>query len=207
MKALILLILLGFVGCVQPKSERNITFNMPQEDLEVLKKHCEEINSHGDILALLREIKNDTQKVLRIMENPDYESRSELTLLAEQISERSQKVSLLSRAEWTTERWEHEIAWRIDEEDFKKSIGTFFRNGFAILDAKVDSIYLMGQLNKKILTHMSIEHQENLVVIKYKGIGSSLELCQLQKTLLVILDIHARSLNQHKHHFFNLHVR
>lgn len=206
--AVYILLLCPFLfGCLKPKSERNLSFNMDPSELSELKAHCEEINAHGDILQLLQEIKSDTKEALRILEMPGKGARIELSSLAASISEKSQRISHLSKEEWTTERWKHEVVWRIDEEDFTRSVGTFFENGLSILEAKIDSTYLMGQKRDDLISKFSIEKEGNLVLIKYRSLASSLELCQLQKTLLVVLDIYVRRVKAKRHHFFSLYVR
>jgi hypothetical protein len=208
MRSLPIILLMGLflLGCVNPKSERNINFIMEPSELIVLKAHCEEINSHGDILLLLQEIKRDSKEVLQILEVPGKGARAELSELAARISENSRRISHLSKSEWTTERWQQEVVWRIDEEDFSKSIGTYFDNGFSILNASIESLYLMGLPRDDLNSKFSIEHEGNVVLVKYKSLGSSLELCQLQKTLIVILDVYTRSVKARKHQYFSLNV-
>lgn len=206
MKILLLLSVLMLVGCVKPKSEMNVAFLMQPEEIKVLEGHCSDINANGDILQLLREIKHETSEALSIMENPGKGARIRLGELSDSISLKSEKITNLSKPEWTTERWNHEVIWRLGERDFK-GLGTRVRNGFQLLGAEIDSLYFMGQKNAHLAEKVTIVQGESDLEIKFKGMASSLELCQLQKTMFIVLDVNTRSLGNERHQYFSLFVR
>ena len=192
------MVCLFIFGCVHPKNEKNITFNMDPLEYKILQDHCEEINSHGDILKLLQEIKIDVQEVLSLMENPGKVTRNQISHLAEEIARKSQKVRSLSKSEWTTQRWDHEIVWRIDDQDF--------RNNFSLIEANLESIYFMGQERNDLTGKVKIIQERKLALVKYRSLGSSLEICQLQKTLILLMNVYVGNLNYKRHEFFSLNV-
>lgn len=208
MNFFILIICLCFLsyGCVQPKTESNVTFLMDPTEYNILQSHCEEINSQGDILSLLQEIKLDVQKVLRLLKSPGKSTRSQLSYLAEQIEVKSFKIQTLSKVEWSTEKWNHEIIWKIDEKDFGKWADRL-RESFIFGEAQIESIYFMGLKRDDLKGKMTFEYSDSGVLVKFKSLGSALELCQLQKTLIIVLDIHVENSNFKKHQLFSLNVR
>lgn len=197
---LLLISLVFLFGCIKNKPERNISFDMSQSEYEDLKKECAEISSNGDILVLLNEIKKDTRKIFKLLGVPNpTESKEEITILADGIADKSQKVITLSKHEWTMDRWKHEIKWRIDEGDFKKRS--------QILDQKVDSIYFMGEQRDDLKDKIFILKNGNNLMISLKKPGSALEICQLQKTLNIIVEVKLKSIKSIKKRYFNLNVQ
>jgi hypothetical protein len=204
------IIIIGLIffsyGCVQPKTERNVMFHMGPEEYSILQGHCEEMNLQGDILSLLQGIKLDVQEVLLLLKSPGKSTRIQLSNLAEQIEIKSFKIQSLSKVEWTTEKWNHEIVWKIDKEDFEMWAERF-RGNFIVREAQIESIYFMGLKRDDLIEKVTIEYGDTGVLVKFKSLGSSLELCQLQKTLIIVSDIHFENARFKRHQLFSLNVR
>lgn len=204
MNVLSFTMIIGFLltGCVRTKIESNIKFNMDTEEFKILQSQCEEINSHGDILSLYQEIKNEVREVLRLLENPLKGARFRINALAESIEQKSKKMRSLSKSEWTKARWDHEVIWRIDQDDYKNAFGHF---GLDQVD--LEGIYFMAEKRNDLTEKVFVEKTWNMALVKYKNLGSSLEICQLEKTLIIVLGVYTSSMNIKKHQFFSLTVR
>jgi hypothetical protein len=203
---LVLSVNLFLFGCIKNKTERNVVFNIDEAELNVLNSQCMEMESHGDIMVLFKDISRHTSSILKALENPTSKSQQLIHALAIQINNKSKLVSELSKTEWTTEKWDHEVVWRIDEADFKKTFGTHFQGGFEILNSSIKDVYFMGEQRDDLKDRLEIVKEGNLVLIKYKSKASSLEICQLEKTLIIVSEIKFRNIRQIQTHYFTLYL-
>ena len=205
---LVLIFSLALGGCYKTVTEKQLTLKMNQGEKEILQKECAEINSQGDIMKLLAEIKSDTNEVISILEGDNLESEeSRIELLADRIDQKTKLVLSLSRDSWVKERWDFEVKWLLDREDFKDLWGSHLKNGFQITRAKLQDAYLMGEKRSDLLDHVRLTRKGSRVEIFYQNRGSSLEICQLQKTLMIMAEVNYRNITNKNVRYFNLIVK
>lgn len=200
-----ILMFLLLTGCLKSRSETNASFEVSQDDLRVLKNHCEEIKQNGDILELLKAIKLNVDEVFRILdkENPD-QYVGQISILTGKVSELSKKVISLARDEWTISLWQHQIYWNITPIDF----GNRYMNmGFAMKSSFIHSIYLQGEKRDDLKNLVNLDTTQKKLTATYMGQGSSLELCQLQKTMVIIVGVKFKALGITRTQYFNLYVK
>ena len=204
----LLIILLSLTGCIKTKNESNSSFKMSKEELTILKSHCESIKNEGDIFALLKSIKSQTQRALLLTGEEHPENHvEEIKKIAEDIDDKTKRVLNLSKEEWTDLRWEHQVRWTINREDFKDLIGTRFKKGFRITESKIESIVLNGQRRNDLKSFIKVKPGYSTLELIYDNLGSSLELCQLQKTLVVTMKVSYRHIKNENVRYFNLTVK
>ncbi len=202
---LILTSFLLFSSCLRSKYESQTVFEMTDMDLETLKSECSEINLNGSILRLLKEVKSESRAVFNILENSNPEDHvGKITLLTNSVSEKSKKIISLAREDWTTPQWHQELRWEIDEFDLGNRLT---RMGLSIQGQFVDSIYLQGEKRDDLKGSIQLNFSNNKVHVSFRHIGSSLELCQLQETMSIIVGVKFRSLGITKTQYFNLYVK
>lgn len=196
------------VGCVRHKAEVQISKGNNAEEEQTISQHCSEIESQGDIFELLRLIKLNTDEVFGILERGNsLDQGEELSLLAKDIQEKSDKVIFLSRSEWTINQWEEKITWELDRRDFKSVLGKLFAGGFEILEPTIHSVYYQGQERNDLKEKLQLQSDSGSIVVTYHNRSSSLELCQLQKTMMIILEVKFRNLKWITTRYFNLYIR
>ena len=205
MKLLLLAMSLSMAGCYKTKSVKQIRFNMDAQDKEILMGQCEEMKSFGDINELLKEIKKDTKTLLSLLEDEDMlKNKSGISKLAERIDMNSKGVIALSKNEWIESRWDFEAEWVIDKEDFNDVVGTHIKKAFLIKDASLQKIYFHGEERIDLLNNITVTQKYNNVNIRYKNRGNSLELCQLHKTMMVLVNVKYRNITNINNRYFNL---
>lgn len=205
---LVLIFSLALGGCYKTVTEKQLTLKMNKEEKEILQKECTEINSQGDIMKLLAEIKRDTNEVIGILEGDNLEAEeSRIEILADRIDQKTKLVLSLSRDSWVKERWDFEVKWLLDREDFKDLWGSHLKNGFQITRAKLQDAYLMGEKRSDLLDHVRLTRRGSRVEIFYQNRGSSLEICQLQKTLMIMAEVNYRNITNKNVRYFNLIVK
>lgn len=181
---------------------------MNPEELKTLNAQCQEIKTEGDIYELLRSIKMETNRAFALLdeENPQ-EHADEVATIAESINQKTKRVLNLSKTEWTNSNWNHLVSWRINSEDFKDLIGTKFNKGFSILNAEIESVSIHGKKRNDLISKINLHKKYNLIDVNYENKSSSLDICQLEKTLVVTLRVDYRNIKNQSTRYFNLTVK
>jgi hypothetical protein len=200
-------VLINLSGCLKTKTSRQSSYGLSNTDKAEVQGICEAMEAHGDIWALLRKIKRDTNQVLEILESPEAETQvSEISKLAEGISEASVKVQELAKAEWTEQKYEHGVRWDIDAYDFKDLIGTKV-GGFVIRDFQLNDVYFLGKKRPDLKMQIQVSKDYDGIHVKYESKTSALDLCQLEKTLMVVIEVRYKNVFAQGTRYFNLIVK
>lgn len=200
-----LTLLMTLSGCYKTKVETQAKLIMNEDEQEHLFNECKVINKSGDILNLLSEIKHETDDVFKLLEGDDIlSSQNKVKELASSIDKKSKAVIFLSNTDWVSSIWNYEKVWEINNDDFNDTIGAHVKNGFTITNSIIQKVYFMGEERSDLLDKIIMKREGNNIQISYKNIGSSLELCQLQKTLMILVEVSYRNITNRNHRFFNL---
>jgi hypothetical protein len=192
-------------GCFKTIVAKQSTLEMNAIDKNSVGNACKEINSQGDIFKLLKEIKNDTNEVIKILEDGDLPSKeARVTEIASKVDQKTKLVLTLSKAEWVSNQWTYEVKWNVDEEYFDDLLGAHIKNGFDLKKAVIQDVYFMGEKRADLIKKMKLVKDGNTFFVTYKNKASSLELCQLHKTLMVIVKVDYRNITNRNERFFNL---
>lgn len=205
-KCLLLLLMLSLTSCYKTITEKQIAFAMDETEKDKLFTVCNEINAQGDIQRLLFEIKKKTREAIVLLgDGEDIPKKSDrIEEIALSVDEMTKKVISLSRTEWVSDQWNYEVSWSIDKNDFDDLLGTRFSRGFEISDTKLHDIIYMGEKRNDLAPNISWTQNGNVIELKYKNSGTSLELCQLHKTLMILIEVKYRHIKNKNVRFFNL---
>lgn len=205
LKLLTLAFCLSLGGCYKTVTEGQFVLKINDAEKETLLNDCRQINAEGDIMKLLAEIKADTNEVIGILEGDDIEgARAQVETLADGIDIKTKKVISLSRGNWVDSRWDYEAKWMLNREDFKDLWGTHIKNGFQLNRAKLQDVYFMGEKRSDLLGNVNLVKKGNTVEVTFKNRGSSLEICQLNKTLMIMAETNYRNIKNRNVRYFNL---
>ena len=200
----ITMFLLCLTACLKTKTETQSSYGMNQADRAMLAAECKAMAEEGDILALLKIIKKDTDTVLSVLDSENPEKQvAKVSALADRISDNSERVKSLAKGEWVETKYEHTLKWKINVEDFKDLLGAHV-GGFSLRDFEVNSVYYMGQKRSDIIPLIETSGDENEITVKYSSRGSSLELCQLEKTMMIVVEVKYRNVLVKGTRYFNL---
>jgi hypothetical protein len=191
-------------SCYKTKVVSQMDFDMDENEKETLMQQCDEMSSYGDVMQILHEIKSETNEVLQLLSTEDMRmNEKRVSALVDSINKKSYLVIALSRSEWVDQRWNFEAKWSIDKNDFKDVLGVHVGQ-FKITKAQLQKVFFHGEQREDLLQNVSITEGDNQIVINYKNRGSSLELCQLHKTLMILVDVNYKNITNKNHRYFNL---
>lgn len=161
---------------------------------------CQKIQSTGDIYELLAAIKTDTKAVLKLL---DGKSSKDLEVkignLANNIDVNATKVMQLSKVEWNDPYLRYSIIWKLDDSHFGS------RNLY-VYNPTVKNVYFLGKEHPELVSRVKITQRGNDIVIEYINLATMLEYCQLNETLMIVLEMNYGNDRNPKSLFFNLNV-
>lgn len=195
------LLLFALCSCVTNKVQEEITsFSLVLGGYENIRKECKAIQETGDIFSLLWEIKKDTRLVLQTLERRHYKGM-EITIgeLAENINQNSVRVIELTKSEWNYPDVRQSIKWHLSDSDFG------FRKPY-VSDPVVKSVYFLGKEESGLIDRVRVKQEGNDFTIEYLNVATLLEFCQLNETLMIVLEVDVYGFAGVRKKFFNLNV-
>lgn len=202
MKKFIPILMLGLftASCVTNKQQSEMRpFSFEVKGEGKIQAECDLINKTGDIISLLEEIRQDTRSVLRILDRKFYPGiENTVHEYAEKIKANSELVIRLAKEDWTKPHIRQTIKWVLTDKDFSKNQYVY--------DPLVKSVYFQGQERPDLVERVSIDQNGNNFVIEYLNVGTMLEYCQLNETLMLVVEMRTGSFKRPGKKFFNLHV-
>jgi hypothetical protein len=176
-------------------------YRMP-EGIREIHRQCDLINKTGDIFNLLGEIRRDTREIILILdEGKAAKPETLIEVLADNIRRKSELVTELSKNEWTTPDVRHEINWLMSKDDFRNTFENFSFSSF-----KVEKIFFKGEERPDLKKQIRFSLEGNKLYVKYLNAATLLEYCQLNETLMIVVEVkylNSRYLNTK---FVNLYV-
>lgn len=210
MKVKLFLVAFGMLclsGCYKTVNEKQFSLKLSEGEKNALMADCKEINSSGNIMTLLSEIKSLTDEAVLILEGEDLIKKEErIRNLAEAIDKKTKQVLTLSKSEWSSMRWGYEVKWVLDRQDFDDLLGAHFKKGFAITKAKVQGVSFLGEKRDDLIGEVLMSKKADKIVVSYKNTGSSLELCQLNRTMMIFMKLNYRNITNNNERYFNLKI-
>jgi hypothetical protein len=202
MKNIISLCLFGFLAtaCVTNKQQDEIMlYSFEADGIERMMQECALINETGDIFQLLAQIKRDVRGVIQVLKERPYSGMEEtIHAYAEDIKAKAALVRQLSKEEWNKSVVRHSIKWKINHKYFS-------RNEY-VFEPEVKNVYFQGEERPDLISRVTVYQEANNFVIEYLNKGTLLEYCQLNETLMFVVEIKTGSLKKPKKKLFNLHV-
>lgn len=202
MKKLMAICMLGLisVSCVTNKSQTEIShYSLGHNNEDEVMKECDLINQTGNIFQLLGQINSDTRSVLHLLGKKPFSGiEDRVHALAEEIKENSILVKQLSKTEWSNPDVRHSIKWTLSDKDFSRNQYVFY--------PEIKNVYFLGVERPDLINRVTIDQNGNNFVIEYMNAGTFLEYCQLNETLMFVLEVKTGSFKNPKKKFFNLYV-
>lgn len=199
--------MLNLSGCLKTKTEYQSQLQLTELERQELAQACSDISAQGNIFDLLAKIKESTKSVLELVEAEDPQKHiNEITLLADDISVMTKKVQSLGRTEWNEDKYIQSVTWTIDKKDFKDLVSA--RVGwFGIYDYDVKAIYLMGERRDDLKSKFRFKDVQDGFSLTYLDKISSLNYCQLEKTLMIVVEVRYYNMMLKGSRYFNLMVK
>ncbi len=197
MKTLLaLMILASLMSCVQNNAHSYLQLGGIKKR-ELIRLDCRGIEAHGNIKQHLDIISQSTEEVLSLLESKNpllYQQR--ISELAEIVKMKASLVHELSRVEWTDAKWFTRLGW------------SFFPDprpgNWLIENIQVENVYLMGDKRDDLVAKVEFWEKHGWIYVNLERYASSLEICQLQKTMMVVLKVTLTSGKKERTYFYNL---
>ena len=190
-------------GCL----ERKVTSRSPLDTASEsqLKSECQQMAENGDLRALMREIHEQTDQILTLSSAVDtLVHRQEIEDLGAEIHDKVTRARALIQPEWTTSKWNYEVQWSIDDKDLLKIKGPEF---FEFQSVKVESVILEGIQRPDLINQINLKVDPRKILVGLKKMANSLEICQMQETFSVVVEVHYRFLFYSYKKYFRLGTR
>ncbi|GAB4414322.1 MAG: hypothetical protein OHK0056_21090 [Bacteriovoracaceae bacterium] len=193
------------MGCVKNVEKVQERLILTDGEREELAQHCEELSEYGDFVSLTDEINRKTENLLQMLEDlQSDDDTTEAYELSEHIRGLIAKAKMMLGEKYKVRKWSYELLWKIDRSDFDDLLGARFRKGFRMTKLDLVGASILGERDDDLLKNLTTQMTRETLAAQYLGKGSSLELCQLSKTRIFMIDIHYKNIINHNYRRFNL---
>lgn len=194
-------------GCLHTKSEQQEVYKLTTEDEKIVSDICFQVTQTGDLWALITRIKAHSREVLSLLSSKNVKSEEKrIAFLADEISSDTKKVQSLSRVEWNTPLYPREIVWKIDETDFPDLIAVRLKK-FNITSVTIKELYVHGERRDDFMNQVKINEASGAYEVRYSNVATGLELCELDKTLVLVVEVQFRNLLIQDSRIFSLYIK
>ena len=200
MKYSLLLLGLISVSCIRNVEQTSMRpFLMNGEHSQMVANECVKISETGNIFELLGLIKSDMKTALMILEKPGKGAEEQLGVIANRIEVNADKVITLGQPGGNDPYVRHSIQWKLDDSHFGSK-------NLYVFDPKIQKVFFQGKERPDLERRVSVKQKGNDFLIEYINMGTLLEYCQLNETLMIVFEINHGSFRNPKSLFFNLNV-
>ncbi len=165
---------------------RSQRFSMTKSQELTLAKECEEMNSYGKISALMSDLNSKAEELaaMRIAHDPHaYQNR--ISELESEIRQTVKAAKAILRPEWSEMKWPYRATWNLAVRNFSDIDQQIIEYAFEMTDFELASIQLGGIEREDLYPLLKVTADKENISITLEKKASSLELCQLQSTLMI----------------------
>lgn len=194
----IIVFLMFFVGCVQNIPNSYLQLGGSERG-ELIDQECKEISLYGNILDHLKIISQSTDEILSLLHTKNpliYQNR--ITELADTVKLKAALAHELSRPEWTNAKWFTRLGWSFFPDPIPGK--------WAIKNIQVETIYLIGDKRDDLSSKIEFWERNGWIYVNLERQVSSLEICQLQKTMMVVFKVKLAFGKKERSYFYNLYI-
>ena len=188
------------LGCLQEKEGERIAME-PSAEIQ-LKNDCQSMNEISDIKELLSQIHLKSDLAIKLSSVPDPRQHlKEIDILGEEIHKYALQVESLLKPEWTDSKWQYQARWSITNHDLSTAhIGKLLK----VKNIKIQNVVLEGVARPDLMKAVRVKTNPNLIEIGILKTANSLEICQMQKTFVIVLSVQYRVLLKDFTKYFKL---
>lgn len=170
-------------GCLTKVKGRN-TYSNPDSQAQI-QLGCQLLRGEGSFPELSKKISSDVRRIDALLEKKSPESQEkEIRRLGSRAIQNSQKLVNLVSSEFGALDYEQKIRWVIGSEDARslRPVRAHFVSGY---HWKGEAPYLEEALR--------IDFEGSQAIVELVRPASLVELCQLQETIVIVLEIEFES--------------
>lgn len=189
-----LAIVLALSGCRKVIRPTDTYYAHTPDELAELQMKCDELENEPSIMDLLQQIKMAHKEMLYYIGLPDpLREVQRIEAISAEIQATGEKITSYVDPAWTDARWSQVSTWEI-----------YLSRNTKIYEAAVESIFYLGRKNDFLKEKILVSHEGNKIVITLNNEASTLELCEFQKSLFIIIEAKYQRRSWNKKQFFTL---
>jgi Zn-dependent M32 family carboxypeptidase len=166
-----------------PKVTGKTVYKNQQQQAE-LSDSCEALQQLGSVKSLLQKIKSDMSRIHKMMDEPDLQSiEKDVRRLAKRVHENSVTLIQIIDSDFSKVTLTQKIRWSVKAE----------KSHWQIHRAWVEKAYNWSGPAPEILQSLEINSGDHSVEVTLERPASLVEVCQLQKTLVLFLNLEFKS--------------
>lgn len=199
------LLIFLLTGCIRNIDKSSFAIDLHNSDHDRVQELCQELGDIGYLQEHFFLLKKETDLFLGLIEN--YESPAdieEIRTTEQDLNNRISRIKSLINAEYTVAKFDYEVRWEVSEDDFKKLVGNYLPYGFRVLEVKKLGASFWGVDAPQLIEQLRVEPQKKGFRAAFRAKGSALEVCQLQQTRLLLVEVRYRHLLHERKRVFNL---
>lgn len=187
-------------GCLQEKEGERIAME-PDAEIQ-LRMDCQRMNEISDIKELLNQIHLKSNLALKLSSEPDpTQHLKEIDILGAEIHKYALQVESLLKPDWTDSKWQYQARWSITNHDLATAhIGKLLK----VKNIKIQNVVLEGVARPDLMNAVRVKANSNIIEIGILKTANSLEICQMQKTFVIVLSVQYRVLLKDFTKYFKL---
>ncbi|AZZ36907.1 hypothetical protein CIK05_08925 [Bdellovibrio sp. qaytius] len=157
---------------------------MEQQTEISLSHECEQMNSNGQIKTLLDDLEKNAVQLANINFKKPGGQLKEVAELETKISQINGALKLILSQEWTESKYPYSASWNIQSENLA-GLPKELNETFKFSEFEITSVKLSGIERSDLYPLFDVSFDKSKINILLNKTASTLELCQLQPTLVV----------------------
>jgi len=205
MKLSLLIILLALTGCIRSVEKSSFRLQVSDHQNDRLNQLCEEMRQISSLQEHFRLLELAADEFIDLMEGYRHpEDYSIVVNINERVEFHAARIKELIHNDFLVEKFDYEVEWIVDKKDFRNFLGHYLPRGLEIESVeKVGAVYF-GEERHDLLESLEVSFEAKGFTALYRSNGSALEICQLQNTRMLFLQVNYRHLLHRQSRTFNL---
>lgn len=174
-------------GCHDPIDGKN--FYLSSKEKSGVVARCKELNAIGIKHEARAEIASDMRKIKKIIGQDDLlSSKDEIVRLSDRIKDNSDRLMQMAKSEYIENSYRQRLVWNLGRKDFGLSEKPG-KHLWKIRAARIVGVYNWQGENDALANRVELSASDDGVVVKLQRTASLIEICQLQETIVIALEV------------------
>jgi uncharacterized protein YukE len=206
-----LLCILLCTSCLR-KIEGQNKLLLPPDEVQALQERCILSNEENNVFSLNKELKENVQSLNSTWSrNAIEENKDEIEKISLNVTKIIKKLKEITSSEFSEKKYPFQISWDIKKDIIQEDLERISMQNkmtpayWRLIDKKISKIYSDGRelifdnsdarnIQDGISTSFSKNTAKGIQVVR-EGLASALDVCQLQKVLLIVVELVYREIN------------
>lgn len=184
-------LLLGLSGCLPAVDGTN--FFLSSKESKSVSARCRELNRIGDLEGTRAMIAADMGRIKNLIAKDNVEAhREDLSRYSQRVKASTKQLLQLAKPEYVSPDYPQRLRWSLSAEQLGLAEKSEFR-WWKIKSVSLAGVYDWKGENKALKKRMSLRHDQSRIELRLERSASLVDICQLQQTLVVQLNVNFQS--------------